>query len=217
MTDGKQPTCRPHPARGAAGRARPIAGIRGARRPPCATDPHSSRSSPAGSAVRPNQVPVRSAATRLSLGVRWLVQAARKRSGKSMGEKLRPSSLTRMNGLGAAVKAGARTRTRWRRPTRPSAISSGSSGAGSSQRGKDGSALADAEHRKSSPISTRVRHGHRAILFYTQEDLQAREVHEGAATWTGCPGAGARLTDHCAATTCFLNDHRINIIDTPGT
>ena len=41
---------------------------------------------------------------RLSLGVRWLVQSARKRSGKSMSEKPPPESVDAMNGLGAAVK-----------------------------------------------------------------------------------------------------------------
>ena len=41
---------------------------------------------------------------RLSLGVRWLVQAARKRSGKSMSEKLAAELVDAMNGLGAAVK-----------------------------------------------------------------------------------------------------------------
>ena len=41
---------------------------------------------------------------RLSLGVRWLDQAARKRSGKSMGEKLAAEFVDAANGLGAAVK-----------------------------------------------------------------------------------------------------------------
>ncbi len=41
---------------------------------------------------------------RLSLGVRWLVQAARKRNGKSMSEKLASEFVDAMNGLGAAVK-----------------------------------------------------------------------------------------------------------------
>ena len=41
---------------------------------------------------------------RLSLGVRWLVQAARKRSGKSMSEKLAAELVDAMNGLGSAVK-----------------------------------------------------------------------------------------------------------------
>src|SRR6187200_413525 len=41
---------------------------------------------------------------RLSLGVRWLVQAARKRNGKSMSDKLAAEFVDAMNGLGAAVK-----------------------------------------------------------------------------------------------------------------
>ena len=41
---------------------------------------------------------------RLSLGVRWLVQAARKRSGKSMSEKLAAEFVDASNNLGAAVK-----------------------------------------------------------------------------------------------------------------
>jgi len=41
---------------------------------------------------------------RLSLGVRWLVQAARKRSGKSMAEKLAFELIDASNNLGAAVK-----------------------------------------------------------------------------------------------------------------
>ena len=41
---------------------------------------------------------------RLSLGVRWLVQGARKRSGKSMSDKLAQELVDAMNGLGAAVK-----------------------------------------------------------------------------------------------------------------
>ena len=41
---------------------------------------------------------------RVSLGVRWLVQSARKRSGKSMSEKLAGELVDAMNNLGAAVK-----------------------------------------------------------------------------------------------------------------
>ena len=41
---------------------------------------------------------------RMSLGVRWLVQAARKRNGKSMSEKLASELVDAMNGLGSAVK-----------------------------------------------------------------------------------------------------------------
>ena len=48
---------------------------------------------------------------RLSLGVRWLVQAARRRSGKSMGEKLAAEFVDASNNLGAAVKRREDTHT----------------------------------------------------------------------------------------------------------
>ncbi len=43
------------------------------------------------------------------------------------------------------------------------------------------------------------------------------EVHDGAARWTGWSREQERgITITSAATTCFWNGHRINIIDTPG-
>ncbi len=51
------------------------------------------------------QVPVEIKPTRrTSLGMRWLIQAARKRSGKSMVEKLAGELVDAMNNGGAAVK-----------------------------------------------------------------------------------------------------------------
>jgi small subunit ribosomal protein S7 len=51
------------------------------------------------------QVPIEVRASRsTTLALRWLVQAARKRAGKSMGEKLAAELVDAMNGLGAAVK-----------------------------------------------------------------------------------------------------------------
>jgi small subunit ribosomal protein S7 len=41
---------------------------------------------------------------RLSLGMRWLIEAARKRSGRSMSEKLAAEFMDAANGIGAAVK-----------------------------------------------------------------------------------------------------------------
>jgi small subunit ribosomal protein S7 len=41
---------------------------------------------------------------RVSLGMRWLIQSARKRNGKSMSEKLAAEFLDAANGAGAAVK-----------------------------------------------------------------------------------------------------------------
>jgi small subunit ribosomal protein S7 len=41
---------------------------------------------------------------RVSLGMRWLIESARGRSGKSMGEKLAAELIDAANGVGAAVK-----------------------------------------------------------------------------------------------------------------
>jgi len=55
------------------------------------------------------------------------------------------------------------------------------------------------------------------ILFYTKKIYKMGEVHEGAATMDWMPQEQERgITITAAATTCFWNDHRINIIDTPG-
>ena len=55
------------------------------------------------------------------------------------------------------------------------------------------------------------------ILFYTDKIYKIGEVHEGAATMDWMPQEQERgITITAAATTCFWNEHRINIIDTPG-
>jgi len=55
------------------------------------------------------------------------------------------------------------------------------------------------------------------ILFYTGVVHRMGEVHDGAATMDWMDQEKERgITITSAATTCFWNDHRINIIDTPG-
>lgn len=55
------------------------------------------------------------------------------------------------------------------------------------------------------------------ILFYTKKIHRIGEVHEGAATMDWMPQEQERgITITSAATTCFWQDHRVNIIDTPG-
>jgi elongation factor G len=55
------------------------------------------------------------------------------------------------------------------------------------------------------------------ILFYTGRVHKVGEVHEGAATMDWMEQERERgITITSAATTCFWNDHLINIIDTPG-
>jgi len=55
------------------------------------------------------------------------------------------------------------------------------------------------------------------ILYYTGVSHKIGEVHDGAATMDWMAQEQERgITITSAATTCFWNDHRINIIDTPG-
>ena len=55
------------------------------------------------------------------------------------------------------------------------------------------------------------------ILFYTGRTHKMGEVHEGAATMDWMDTEQERgITITSAATTCFWNEHRVNIIDTPG-
>ena len=55
------------------------------------------------------------------------------------------------------------------------------------------------------------------ILFYTGKTHKIGEVHDGGATMDWMEQEQERgITITSAATTCFWNDNRINIIDTPG-
>ena len=55
------------------------------------------------------------------------------------------------------------------------------------------------------------------ILFYTGVNYKMGETHDGGATMDWMDQEQERgITITSAATTCFWNDHRINIIDTPG-
>src|SRR5437764_7389572 len=55
------------------------------------------------------------------------------------------------------------------------------------------------------------------ILYYTGINYKIGEVHEGTATMDWMEQEQERgITITSAATTCFWDGHRINIIDTPG-
>jgi len=55
------------------------------------------------------------------------------------------------------------------------------------------------------------------VLYYTGVNYKIGEVHEGAATMDWMVQEQERgITITSAATTCFWDDHRVNIIDTPG-
>merc|ERR1719359_1654780 len=55
------------------------------------------------------------------------------------------------------------------------------------------------------------------VLYYTGKNYKIGEVHEGGATMDWMEQEQERgITITSAATTCFWDKHRINIIDTPG-
>ncbi len=55
------------------------------------------------------------------------------------------------------------------------------------------------------------------ILYYTGVNYKIGEVHDGGATMDWMEQEQERgITITSAATTCYWNDHKINIIDTPG-
>ena len=55
------------------------------------------------------------------------------------------------------------------------------------------------------------------VLYYTGKSHKIGEVHDGAATMDFMEQEQERgITITSAATTCIWNDHRLNIIDTPG-
>src|SRR5215212_1097325 len=110
-----------------------------------------------------------------------------------------------------------KTRTRWPRPTRHSAISSGSTGSV----GNTVARLVPLAKTRNIGIIAHIDAGKTTvterILFYTKKIYKLGEVHEGAATMDWMPQEQERgITITAAATTCFWNEHRINIIDTPG-
>src|SRR6201982_1862279 len=120
--------------------------------------------------------------------------------------------------------ASARTRTAWRRPTRPSRTTAG-------KRARRTLTVARAtpiERYRNIGISAHIDAGKTTtterILFYTGVNHKIGEVHDGAATMDWMEQEQERgITITSAATTCFWKgmdmsypEHRINIIDTPG-
>src|SRR5437762_10977946 len=122
----------------------------------------------------------------------------------------------------ARRSSAARTRTAWRRPTRPSATSSGRPMTmAQAARRPSTSPGFPLEQTRNIGIIAHIDAGKTTvserILFYTKKIYKIGEVHEGAATMDWMEQEQERgITLTAAATTCFWKDHRINLIDTPG-
>src|SRR5204863_9482472 len=122
----------------------------------------------------------------------------------------------------ARRSSAARTRTAWRRPTRPSATSSGRPMTmAQAARRTSTSPGFPLEKTRNIGIIAHIDAGKTTvserILFYTKKIYKIGEVHEGAATMDWMEQEQERgITITAAATTCFWRNHRINLIDTPG-
>src|SRR6201998_4852053 len=120
--------------------------------------------------------------------------------------------------------ASARTRTAWRRPTRPSRTTAGKR----ARRTLTVARATPSERCRNIGISAHIDAGKTTtterILFYTGVSHKIGEVHDGAAIMDYMEQEQERgITITSAATTCFWKgmdktfpEHRINIIDTPG-
>jgi elongation factor G len=81
--------------------------------------------------------------------------------------------------------------------------------------------MTDLEHTRNIGIIAHIDAGKTTtterILFFTGRTYKIGEVHEGTATMDWMEQERERgITITAAATTAFWNDHRVNIIDTPG-
>src|SRR2546427_12755091 len=117
----------------------------------------------------------------------------------------------------AARSRSARILTRWRRPTRRSLTIAGRAVG----EGFEVPRQYDLSHMRNIGIMAHIDAGKTTlterILYYTGKVHRVGEVHDGAATMDWMEQEKERgITITSAATTCFWNNHRINIIDTPG-
>ena len=136
---------------------------------------------------------------RMSLGVRWLVQAARKRSGKSMSEKLAGELVDAMNSLGARGQAPRRHAQdgRGQQGLQPLQVVVPGATQGARHSGATGSPRAHAQHRDHRAHRRRQDDRDRAHPLLHQEDLQDRRGPRGRRhDGLDAPGAGARHHHH---------------------
>eukprot|EP01036_Dinobryon_divergens_P036846 gene36846-48053_t len=157
---------------------------------------------------------------RLALSMRWIKEAARKRSEKSMALRLANELIEATEGRGGAMKK----RDEVHRMAEANKAVAGSI----PFRSISMSRITPLERYRNIGISAHIDAGKTTtterILFYTGVNHKIGEVHDGAATMDWMEQEQERgITITSAATTCFWKgmdmsfpEHRINIIDTPG-
>ena len=157
------------------------------------------------------QVPVEIRNERaLALAIRWIVDASRKRNEKSMTDRLANELVDANENKGASIKKK-KILIKWRRRI----------GHLRTIDGKIMTRVTNLQDYRNIGIMAHIDAGKTTtterILYYTGVSHKIGEVHDGAATMDWMEQEQERgITITSAATTCFWNDKRINIIDTPG-
>ena len=175
------------------------------------------------------QVPVEvRASRRQTLAMRWVIEAARDRTEKSMAFRLAHELMDAAENRGGAVRKREDTH-RMAEANRRSPTTAGNVSCVPSRQHRvfmaRGTPL---ERYRNIGISAHIDAGKTTtterILFYTGVSHKIGEVHDGAAVMDYMEQEQERgITITSAATTCFWKgmdntfpEHRINIIDTPG-
>ena len=145
-----------------------------------------------------------------ALAIRWIVDASRKRNEKSMVDRLAQELADAHENKGTSIKKE-KIHIKWQKQTEPLLITDGDKMTRKTNLDNYRN-IGIMAHIDAGKTTTTER-----ILYYTGVSHKIGEVHDGAATMDWMEQEQERgITITSAATTCFWNDKRINIIDTPG-
>ena len=156
------------------------------------------------------QVPVEVRTDRAqALGIRWIISITPRASGseKTMVERLAGELISMPRTTAAPRSRSAKTRTAWRRPTRPSRITAGNATA--FQETVPWPAPQPIERYRNIGIMAHIDAGKTTtterVLYYTgRKSYKIGEVHDGTATMDWMEQEQERgITITSAATTCF--------------
>ena len=162
------------------------------------------------------QVPVEvRPSRRQALAIRWIIDIARKRSEKTMVDRLGQRASGRRQQPRRGLQEARGHAAHGRGQPRFLALSL------VSDRDPAMARTTPLERYRNIGIMAHIDAGKTTtterILYYTGKSYKIGEVHEGTATMDWMEQEQERgITITSAATTCVWNDHRINIIDTPG-